>query len=206
MKSIVRLCAAAAFACLFAPYASADEGLYLRLAAGGGHVDEDSYGDFDFELGYVGSAAIGYNWFFPESFADVRVEVEGAYRYNDIDEYDGVSADGQTEAFSAMLNGYLDFRTTLPFVPYVGFGIGATRVKHEDDGAGGTVPVIDDHDTVFAYQVMGGINFDLSDNLAVGAEYRFHETEKFQFVYNTGGTFTRDYNHHSVLVTLTVGF
>ena len=155
MKSFVRLYVCAALACLFAPAALAD-GLYLRLAAGGGLVDEDSVGSADFDAGYVGSAAVGYNWFFPESIADLRIEVEGAYRYNDIDDISGLSADGEIQAFSAMINGYFDIRNTWVIVPYVGAGFGATNVRLDHDGSGGAFATIDDNDTVFSYQVMAG--------------------------------------------------
>ncbi len=206
MNAFVRLCLCAALAGLVAPSALADEGLYLRLAAGGGHVDEDSYGNFDFELGYVGSAAIGYNWFFPENFADFRVELEGSYRYNDVDELVGVSSDGETQAFSLMINGFFDIRTNLVVVPYFGAGFGATQIRHEDDGAGGVFVTIDDHDTVFAYQMMAGLTYDLGDNLAVGIEYRFLETEEFELSTSAGSTLRDEYDHHSALVTLTLGF
>ena len=205
MKSFFRLCVCAALASLFATAALAD-GPYMRFAAGGGHVDEDSYGNFDFELGYVGTAAVGYNWFFPETIADLRVELEGAYRYNDIDELLTVSTDGEVQAFSAMINGYFDFRTNLVVVPYVGAGFGATHIRHEDDGAGGAFGVIDDHDTAFTYQVMAGLTYNMSENLAVGIEYRFLETEDFELSRSGGGFFEDDYNHHSALVTVRLGF
>lgn len=206
MKSIIRLCAGVAFASLAAPTAFADEGPYLRIAAGTGLVDEDSFGQLDFEPGYVGSAAIGYNWFYPDSIADLRVELEGSYRQNDVDELFGFNSDGRTRAFSAMVNGYFDLRTSLPFVPYFGAGIGATHLRHEDDGAAGLFTAIDDEDTVFAYQVMGGANVNLASGLAFGVEYRFLETEKFEFTDTAGGTFRDDYNQHSLLLTITLGF
>ncbi len=206
MKPIARLCACAALASLVSPAALADEGLYLRFAGGYGAIDEDIYGDFDFEDGFVGSAAIGYNWFFPETIADLRVELEGAYRYNEIDELSGVSADGESQAFSAMVNGYFDIRTNLVIVPYIGAGFGATHIRHEDDGAGGVFVTFDDHDTAFSYQVMAGFNYDLGSNLAIGFEYRFHETEEFSISHSGGGALETDYEHHSALVTLTLGF
>lgn len=205
MKSIVRLCVCAALTCLFAPAALAD-GLYLRLGAGGGHVDEDSVGNADFEPGYVGTAAVGYNWFFPESIADLRIELEGSYRANDIDDISAISADGDIEAYSGMINGYFDFRNTWIIVPYVGAGFGATHIKLDHDGAGGAFPTIDDDDTVFAYQFMAGFNYDLGDNLAIGLEYRFLETESFELANSAAGTFEDEYDHHSALVTLTFGF
>ncbi len=205
MKSIVRLCVCAALASLFAPAALAD-GLYLRLAAGGGHVDEDSVGSGDFDPGYVGAASIGYNIFFPESIADMRFELEASYRTNDLDELSGLSSDGDIRAYNAMFNGYFDFRNTWVIVPYVGAGFGASHIRLDHDGAGGAFPTIDDDDTVFAYQVMAGFTYPIGDNMSFGLEYRFMETEEFEFTNSLGGDFRDEYNHHSALVTLTIGF
>ncbi len=205
MRSIFRLCVCAALASLFAPAALA-EGPYLRLAAGGGHVDEDSVGAGDFEEGYVGSAAVGFTLFFPESVADMRFELEGSYRANDLEDIAGISADGDVQAYSAMINGYFDFRNTWDIVPYLGAGFGATNVRYDHDGAGGAFPTLDDNDTVFAYQVMAGFFYGLGDNLFLGLEYRFLETEEFELTDSLGGTFEDEYNHHSALLTLTLGF
>ena len=206
MKSLARLCVCSALASLITTAAVADEGLYLRLGAGVGNVDEDEYIPFDFDLGYLGTAAVGYNWFFPESIADLRVELEASYRYNDIDEIASGDADGEVQAFSALVNGYFDFRTNLPVVPYIGAGVGAMHIRHDDDGAGGATGSIDDDDTALAYQVMAGFYRHISDNLAVGFEYRFIETEDFTLSRSVGADFEDEYNQHSALVTLTLGF
>lgn len=206
MNWIVRLCIAAALAGLVVPPAQADAGPYLRFGAGAGFVDEDSFSGSLFEDGYMGTASIGYNWFFPEQIADLRIELEASYRDNDLESISTIPAVGRARAYSAMVNGLFDFRTTWPFVPYLGAGIGATRIQYDDNG-GGLFATIDDHDTVFAYQVMGGFNYNLSSGLALGVEYRFLETENFEL--NTsvpGAVFRSDYNHHSVMTTLTLGF
>lgn len=207
MKSIVRLCAAAAFVSLLAPAALADDGPYMRFAAGPSHMDENTFPFIEFDPGFTGSAALGYNWFFPQNLADVRVELEGSYRYNDVHEIASLTADGDAQVFSAMVNGYLDFRTTWPVVPYVGIGFGGSHIRYEDDGAGGLIGVtINDNDTIFAYQVMGGVFYNLSESMAIGFEYRFLETETFVLDDSAGGTFASRYNNHSGLFTLTVGF
>ncbi len=210
MQSIVRLCVGIAFTGLFAFPAHADEGLYLRLAGGASHIDEDVFSDVDFDLGYMGSAAIGYNWFFPESIADLRIELEGSYRYNETDTLNnglgGVPLDGEAEAFTAMVNGYFDFRTTWPVVPYLGAGIGASRVSYQDDGGGGAIDPIDATDTKFAYQVMGGFNYDLGSNLALGVEYRYLEVERLDMRDVMGIAINPEYQQHAVLLTMTLGF
>ena len=205
MRLNYRLCAGVVFASLISMPALADEGLYLRLGAGANHGDDDVFSDVDFELGYVGTAAVGYNWFFPDLLADLRVELEGSYRYNDTDTLSGFSLDGDATVYGAMVNAYADIRTTLPVVPYLGVGFGAARLDYEDDGAG-LVPPIDDHDTKFAYQVMGGVNYNLAEDLALGLEYRFFEAERYDLVDTVGNDIRPEYNSHSFMLTVTVGF
>lgn len=210
MKSIVRLCVGIALTGLFAAPAQADEGLYLRFGGGLSHIDRDVFSDVDFEPGYMGSAAIGYNWFFPESVADLRIELEGSYRFNETDTLNnglgGLPLDGEAEAITAMVNGYFDFRTTWPVVPYVGAGIGASRVSYQDDGAAAAIQPIDATDIKFAYQVMGGLNYDLGSNLAVGIEYRYLEVERLEMRDIVGVAINPEYQQHSVLATITLGF
>ena len=205
MKMNIRLCAGIALASLFASPAFADEGLYLRITGGASLMDEDVFVDIDFDPGYMGSAAVGYNWFFPENVADVRVELEGSYRYNDTNSIGTLPLDGDVQAFGVMVNGYFDFRTNWVVVPYLGAGFGAARVMYEDNGAGALNP-IDDNDTKFAYQVMGGFNYDLGSNLALGIEYRYFESERLELRDTVGTTIEPEYKQHGVLATITIGF
>ena len=205
MKSIFRPLAGIVLASVFASPALAGEGLYLRLGGGASLVDEDVFVDVDFDPGYMATAAVGYNWFFPESIADLRVELEGSYRFNDTNSLGNLALDGEAEVFGAMVNSYVDFRTTWPVVPYLGVGFGAARVMYEDNGAGITPP-IDDNDTEFTYQVMGGFNYDLNDHMAIGVEYRYFQTEGLELWDTAGTVFTPQYKQHSVLATITLGF
>ena len=74
-----------------------------------------------------------------------------------------------------------------------------------DDGAGLVAP-IDDHDTEFAYQVMGGVNYNLAEDLALGLEYRFFEAERYHLQDSVGGNINPEYNSHSFMLTVTLGF
>lgn len=205
MRLNSRLCVGVLLASLISMPALAGEGLYLRLGAGGNHADEDVFSDVDFEFGYVGTAAIGYNWFFPELIADLRVELEGSYRYNDTDTLGNLSLDGDATVYGAMVNAYADIRTTLPVVPYLGVGFGAARLDYEDDGAGVVAP-IDDHDTKFAYQVMAGVNYNVATDLALGLEYRFFEAERYGLQDDVGNDIRPEYNSHSFMLNVTLGF
>ncbi|NNG04365.1 MAG: porin family protein [Inquilinus sp.] len=206
MHSITRLFAGALVAILLAPVARADEGLYLRFGGGLGYIDEDVFSDIDFDLGYTGSAAIGYNWFFPENVADFRMELEAVYHNTEPNSLGTFPLDGRAELYGGMVNAYFDFRTIWVAVPYVGGGIGWVQVNYEDDGSGGAFATFDDDDTVFAYQAMAGFTKYLNDHLAVGVEYRYFEADRLSFRNSIGIESRPLYSHHSAMVNFILGF
>ena len=53
---------------------------------------------------------------------------------------------------------------------------------------------------------MGGFNYDLGANLALGIEYRYLEVERLEMRDNVGNAINPEYQQHSVLATITVGF
>ena len=76
-----------------------------------------------------------------------------------------------------MLNGYFDFDTASAFTPYAGAGLGLAMIEAEGFGVADIPDVLDDDDTVVAYQVMAGIGYGLSDRTSLFAEYRYFGTE-----------------------------
>ena len=72
---------------------------------------------------------------------------------------DAVVADGRGEISQTALfvNGYYDFNTIGTFRPYVGAGLGFADVEVTYRPSG--VPVIDDSETKFAYQVKAGATY-----------------------------------------------
>lgn len=157
--------------------------------------------DTEFDTGYALSASIG------RRFGDnIRGEIELAFQSNDVETHRNVQAggipldsqdvgvlisgapqqgatvgavvaDGQgsVETTFLMANVYYDFTGFGDFTPYVGAGIGAGFVSVDYSPSG--VGIVDDDDTVFAYQVIAGGTYDLNDRTAVFAQYRYRATE-----------------------------
>ena len=155
-----------------------------------------------YEIGYGVGGLLGYKL----CCYNIRFEVEGTYRRNDREHrkhhrrfvVDGIGSSsrkdrdkGHFESFSAMVNGYYDFDLCTCFTPYFGVGIGAEwdrfkfknrrfrnltgsssssssrrfRCKHKDD-------------TRFAAQAIAGVAYNISCNIDVSLDYRFHWSER----------------------------
>lgn len=155
----------------------------------------------EFENGYAVSGAFGRHF-----GSNIRGEIELAYQSNDIDTHSNVRAagilldnedagvlitgsgnlgatvgalvdDGQgsVESTYLMANAYYDFNPIGAFRPYVGGGVGVAMV--DVDYSPSDLPIISDDDTVFAYQAIAGASFDLSDRMALFAQYRYRGTD-----------------------------
>src|SRR3546814_19180655 len=69
-----------------------------------------------------------------------------------------------------MVNALYDFDTGTPFTPYAGVGIGAARTKVKDI----------DSKTLFAYQGILGVSYDVTDELKAYLDYRYFATADLQ--------------------------
>jgi opacity protein-like surface antigen len=112
-------------------------------------------GEVEFDTGYGGGLAIGYD------FGPARLEVEGSYRNSNAEQGD---ADLKIKAL--MVNAYADFQTGSLATPYLGAGIGCAKVDVEGED-----------DEVFAGQLAAGVLFALSPAVAVDLGYRFMMTD-----------------------------
>ncbi|MFN3834815.1 MAG: outer membrane protein [Glycocaulis sp.] len=81
-----------------------------------------------------------------------------------------------------MLNGFYDFDMGGPLGAYVGAGIGFNRVKVRYNPS--DVDIINGSDTVFAYQLMAGANFNVSDNVQLFGGYRYRASNDPAFGVN----------------------
>ena len=137
----------------------------------------------------------------------LRAEAEIAYRMNDLDQASlaGTSIDleGDTTALSFMGNLWFDFLPDGTIRPFVGGGVGMAQVSLNDVEVpalgGGTF--VDDSDMVFAYQLGGGIAFQVAPGLDLTAEYRYFATENPDFQLEGAGAPDAEYEYssHSVL-------
>ena len=86
------------------------------------------------------------------------------------------AGEGEVSNTFVMVNGYYDFREIMdgPVSPYVGAGIGVSNVKVEFSPSG--VGIIDDSQTVFSWQLMGGLNWDVEENMTLYAGGRYRAT------------------------------
>ncbi len=143
-------------------------------------------GSAEFNYGYVGALSIGYGY-----GNGVRVEFEGSYRQNEIDDVSGftggapglprpVRSSGDAKTYALMLNALYDFDLGPGsfFTPYVGIGAGYAWHQYDDvvaRGANNNALFINGIDGQFAYQAIVGAAFPIASvpGLAVTAEYRF---------------------------------
>lgn len=155
----------------------------------------------DFDTGYTIAGQAGYA--FENGF---RLEVEAAYSDYSVDDHeelsvggaiiDGVDsavltrgpasaanptvgdilADGQGDVstFGLFGNVYYDINTGTAIKPYIGGGLGYQWVDVDYQPSG--VPVGEDSDGVFAYQLMAGASFAVTDAVDVFGQYTYRDT------------------------------
>ena len=105
----------------------------------------------------------------------IRAELE--YNRNEDAEktlYSVVKTEVETQ--SVMLNGYYDIDTGTKLTPYVGGGIGYSKVKGKMSVAGLSDSMDDNN---FAWQLGAGVGYAITDNVTVDAGYRYADYGDF---------------------------
>ncbi|MDS9468643.1 outer membrane beta-barrel protein [Paracoccus sp. MBLB3053] len=134
---------------------------------------------FDYETGYTLGVAVG-----AALTSNISMEIEYAYRsfdaaITDRDEDDESSrADGDSSANAFMFNAIYMFDgmgATGAIRPYLGGGIGGVNVETSVPGQNY------DADTLLAYQLIGGVGYELNPNVTLYAEGRWFQTESGRF-------------------------
>jgi opacity protein-like surface antigen len=85
------------------------------------------------------------------------------------------TAAGTLGLFAAMANGYVDLDFDIPFVPYLGAGIGWGALEFNAKNEGSALKVTD-HASVFAWNLMGGATYRVSKAVDVSLGYRYVAT------------------------------
>ena len=156
--------------------------------------------DTDFNTGWTVNGALG------RDFGFVRGELEVGYQSNGVNTHTGVNAggidltnedaavlitgqatnlgvsvgdlvaagEGDVRTVFLMANAIIDFDNSSPFTPYVGGGVGVGFV--DVNYAPSATTIIDDSSTQFAYQVMGGVEYEVSPKTSLFAGYRYRAT------------------------------
>jgi len=179
MKKIMTMAAAVmALSLLTSSVAEARDGFYLaarggltwnNLNAKDDPVTDDAFSD----AGRVGmfSAAVGYRYkFFRGEFEFInRDDAEEPYIRND-----GVHTyDVSVKSTSYMFNGYLDFLPNYWISPYIGGGIGWSKLELEHDLILGTSHEKWKKSRAFTWQMGAGLSIRLNKCLNIDSGYRY---------------------------------
>jgi len=184
--------------------------------------------DTEFDTGFGVHGAIGHSW------GGFRLEGEVSYRENDLDTFDitnviaaGIGSlsdvgngdfSGDVSALAFMGNAWYDFNTGSPWRPFLGGGLGVARISINDVAMtsltllgvpiplASPVPLADDDDWVFAYQVGAGIGFEVTPTTTISLGYRFFGTADPDFTDVNGDPFDAEYHSHNVEIGLRFSF
>ena len=164
----------------------------------------------NYDTGYLAGGFFGYQ----DQF--MRFEAEMAYRHNDWEdvtdatvagigtvpsfESAGIGVSGETNVLNVMANVYLDMHNSSPITPYIMAGVGFAAIEIYDitfSTAGSTLEVADEHDTVLAWQLGGGLSFAFNDMVSMNIDYRYFATTDPEF---TDVDF--EYESHNVVASV----
>jgi len=159
-----------------AAMAQQTNGFYVGGAVGGNILEDSKLGGGSglnerFNPGPVGLGVVGLG--LPYGF---RTELEAGYRRNDVDKVGGKSASGSVGMITGFGNLLYDFDTGTPFTPHIGGGLGVANIQQTHTRSAGN-PTVVGHDTVFAYQLIGGVDYAITPDWKVGLDYHYMETD-----------------------------
>lgn len=188
--------------------------LYVELQAGGGWlyghdvvIDDEGTeleSDVDFDLGLIGGAAAGIN--INENW---RAELEYMYRSNDVDDFGGSGIDADSGDFASvaiMANAAYRFGATDQTLrPYVGVGVGVIEEIDFDVEGGDDAGEFSDRGA-FAFQLMAGADYRLSEFWSVGAELRYFDAGSVTLDGDGGRELDADYRLTSLLLGVRYSF
>lgn len=212
MKKALAVCLSILFVSCFALGANAaekDQGLYLSIGAGyslPGKSSNQFNESVEFSNGPIVKGALGYS-FKASPSVNLRTEFELSYRKYSADTYKWGSTtssmEGDVSHLSGMVNGLCDFKTGTGFTPFFGIGFGVSNVAWSDVKVNGSSVTTDDSANVFAYQLMAGVGYGLTDSLILDLECRYFHAQDVTLKNNQGTEFAMDNNtNHSFLIGL----
>lgn len=167
---------------------------------------EDLKKEYELKNSFGGSLAVGYivdQW---------RVELEGLYRKNKFNKEKASGSatpanngtfdyKGHSRNFALMANVYYDIPLDCNFSAYVGAGLGVAfnEIKlTQIDGidAAYLKKINKTNSTLFAWQLMGGLQYEITENVTAFAGYRLFATGKpsYKTFDDAGKAVTRKFN------------
>ena len=198
--------------------ADVSERLYVQGSAGLSWLnDADNQGDLlniesSYDNGYALAGALGVR-----VSDNIRVEGEIGYRKNDGDSLEitndggfgltGLSADadGDFSAVTGLVNAYYDVtQISDTLMPYVMGGLGFARIDADISTLG--TQIVDDSDTVLAYQIGAGVGFAASDKITLDLGYRYLGTQDPELRDEAGDAFDSEYSNHTLRLGVRYAF
>lgn len=197
-------------------------GPYIGVRGGAAIADDTSFSSTAPAVGTItneyedwnltGSAFAGYEMEFFPGFGG-RIEAELGYASLNIEDHlqAGASlagADGDTTVFSGMVNAYVDANLGA-FRPFAGVGLGMAQVNFNDHSTTADGILMDNDDTNFAWQVSGGIGYDLTDRITLEGLVRYQSIMDVELTSTAAGgslTSSTDLNTTSAMLGMRYRF
>jgi len=156
-------------------------------------------GSLEYDTGTALGIAVGYDY-----GNDIRAEFEIEYQKNDMDKFNpsgsgAVTVNGDISSVAFLANGYYDFHSESDFTPFVSGGLGFASLSMNDFNTSGFI--VDDDQTVFAYQLSLGVAYAVNKRVDVDVKYRYFATSDADF-----NNATVEYATNNVTIGVKVGF
>lgn len=197
-----------------APAPIAWNGLYFAVHGGAYWVppvgtwfnDGSDTGETSTDTGYRFGGSIGYD--FNPMFG---VEAEVSYGHASLSSFEfdgGGGGDVEGDASNLTVAGNVIVGQQWgSFRPYLGVGAGAARVALSVPAGSFGPDGVDDSDWTWMAQAFAGVDFMITNNLSLGARYRFQYTGKTSFADDGGTPLGLDaFGAHSVEAVLKIRF
>ena len=136
---------------------------------------------------------------------DIRAEVQVGFRLTEIDRIkaqgeNSNAAGSDLSLFTVMYNAYYDFDVDAPVTPWLGVGIGWGMPQVDAQNTAGPMQLaINDKDSTFVYNVMGGLTYPIADAVDLVVGYRYLRSLEFDVEGRASGTrerFEYEYEAH----------
>lgn len=127
----------------------------------------------------------GFGYHFTDNFrADLTVNYLGKDEFSYSTPAN--TAGGSHSAWSSLLSGYYDVATIVGITPYVGAGVGLTYSRNvvaaSVSGPPAAWDVFNDRSYDFAYALMAGASYKMTDNVSVDLGYQFLHTPEAKYM------------------------
>lgn len=199
--SVIALAATASFSSAAQAQDEPVRGIYA-VARAGASVNSEQKFDIDslpsqfddktkYKTGLTGEIGGGYD------FGMFRIEQTIGYNGNNLDLKDlgtgNLPASGRTRSYTVSVSGYIDIPLHAVFVPYLGGGIGASRVDANlsRTGANGLSSSYSGKDWGMTWHGDAGVGINVARKTTIEVGGRYSQTSKLAFNGQDAGAATR---------------